>query len=666
MMPFDLSELSAQPWVQALGWTFLHACWQGCAVVLVVGAALWLLDLRQARARYACCAAGFAAMLVCVAVTLVRCWPAELAAATPLPAMPLPLGDPTLLERIVPWCALFWAAGTSLLHARLMTDFFRMRRLMRSGLKPAPKSWQRSFTRIKNHVGTRSRVILRESNRVLAPMVVGWLRPIVLVPPSIWSGLAPHQIEAILAHELAHVRRNDFLINLIQSLGEALLFFHPGVWWLSHRMRIEREHCCDDVAVAICGDPVSYARALQSLDEMREAKFRPALASTGGSLMSRIQRLVAPTRARSRRSLGLSVAGMSLLAVLSLGAAKAGAFGTDDEHEAHGKDVDIVKVVAAVDKDQAKLLAMLRAQGLNDAGLRMVVQHYVDSPEIAAALEKAHHGQKIRRQKEDDLLESRSNTLRWNADLDKDKRKDIELRKRELLRAEQELSVARDRIDALKAEHLKLPWNDERMQDKKNADRALDLVRVELERRRALEMAKQRHADILAESENARWEAGGEEHLDAAAMGRYQELRDAADQATKARDLTTRYSAERVIAETAAAQQSAAQAATAQAAALAAYAQKAAYARKALAEQRTVDAQKAIDAKKAPMRRQDIEAKMKELQAVRAQLEKRLNDLQEQADRSKAKLNTEWNIRLNQRNAELKKDKERKRRDLDD
>src|SRR5207237_4946041 len=105
-----------------------------------------------------------------------------------------------------------------------------------------------------------------ESALVDVPTVVGWLRPAILLPIAALASLSPEQVEAILAHELAHIRRHDYAVNVLQTFAETLLFYHPAVWWVSKRIRVEREHCCDDVAVAVCGDAVCYAEALATLE----------------------------------------------------------------------------------------------------------------------------------------------------------------------------------------------------------------------------------------------------------------------------------------------------------------------------------------------------------------------------------------------------------------
>jgi BlaR1 peptidase M56 len=166
-------------------------------------------------------------------------------------------------------------------------------------------------------------VRLCESALVEVPTVVGWLRPVILLPAGALLGLSPPQLETILAHELAHIRRFDSLVSLGQAVAETLLFYHPAVWWVSHRMRIEREHCCDDVAVAICGDAVSYARALTRLAQGRPSPPILALAATGGSLFQRISRLVGqPPPEASRRARGVAAAVvLSSLMALGLSAA---------------------------------------------------------------------------------------------------------------------------------------------------------------------------------------------------------------------------------------------------------------------------------------------------------------------------------------------------------
>ena len=141
----------------------------------------------------------------------------------------------------------------------------------------------------------------------------------VLIPTSALTGLTVTQLEAVIAHELAHVRRHDYLVNGLQSLAETLLFYHPAVWWISARVRQEREHCCDDVAIAVCGDPVTYGRALASLEQLRQGEGLLAVAASDGSLTERIRRLLGAPVQRPRRSLSVvaTLVGASTLGLLA-------------------------------------------------------------------------------------------------------------------------------------------------------------------------------------------------------------------------------------------------------------------------------------------------------------------------------------------------------------
>src|SRR5688572_23991155 len=176
----------------------------------------------------------------------------------------------------------------------------------------ASPEWQHALARLTRRIRLSRPVRLLESSLVEVPTVIGWLRPVVLLPVSALTGLTRQQLETILAHELAHVRRHDFIVNLFQTAVETLFFYHPAVWWISSKIRMEREHCCDDLAVELCGNPVLYARALADLEQTRFPT--PALALTGGSLLSRVRRLIAGS---PRRCSAQWLAGVSVITVLA-------------------------------------------------------------------------------------------------------------------------------------------------------------------------------------------------------------------------------------------------------------------------------------------------------------------------------------------------------------
>ena len=188
-----------------------------------------------------------------------------------------------------------------------------------------PTHWQMAVVRLSRRLHIAAPVKLLESTLVDVPTVIGWLKPVMLLPASALAGLAPAQLEAIFAHELAHVRRHDYLVNLLQTVVETLLFYHPAVWWLSARIRTERENCCDDLAVALCGDPVAYARALADLEELRGTGGRLAMAANGASLVHRISRLLGAPSHTERTPAWLAGG----LALVLLSGIAAGAVGTE-------------------------------------------------------------------------------------------------------------------------------------------------------------------------------------------------------------------------------------------------------------------------------------------------------------------------------------------------
>ena len=296
----SLEMLIANPIVAAVGWTLLHSLWEGALVATVLGAAL--LILRTARARYLAASAALLALLALFTLTLLRLTP-EAAQTFPVRDRIVPAWN-ILAEDVgsghwrpdlaaaAPWLALLWMAGVLLMFGRYSVSCISVRRFRRRGVCSAPDVWQREVDRLTRRLRVSRPVRLLESCLAEAPTVIGHLRPVILMPIGMLAGLSPIQIESILLHELAHIRRHDYLINTLQRCIESVLFYHPAVWWISSVMRREREHCCDDLVVAISGNPHEYARALAALEQKRLSPA--AVAATGGSLMKRIRRLLYP------------------------------------------------------------------------------------------------------------------------------------------------------------------------------------------------------------------------------------------------------------------------------------------------------------------------------------------------------------------------------------
>ena len=199
--------------------------------------------------------------------------------------------DPTALLVIV----MAWAIGVLAMTLRLIGGWMLTRRLAARAAVAVSPSIDAAARAIAERLQIRRAVAILESRAVVVPTLVGWLKPVVLLPAAALAGLSPEQLQAILAHELAHVRRHDYLVNLLQSMVETLLFYHPATWWVSAQIRAEREHCCDDLAVEVCGDRLVYASALAELTTLAGHRGF-ALAATDGSLLNRVQRILGSQR----------------------------------------------------------------------------------------------------------------------------------------------------------------------------------------------------------------------------------------------------------------------------------------------------------------------------------------------------------------------------------
>jgi len=317
------------PVAEAIGWALLHLLWQGAVVAAILAAVLALLERRSANARYIASCAALALLLILGVATGVRAYEpitpasgvnltltlrgADVPVRTERTGRPLPsLLDAT--RESLPRVVLIWLIGVAFLSSRLLMTWLRTQRLARSASRAANEEWHRVVRRLASAMQLRRAVRLVQSAAVEVPSVIGWLRPIVLLPASTLTGLAPRQLEMVLAHELAHIRRHDFFINLLQAVVETLMFYHPAVWWMSRQVRVERENCCDDLAVAVCGDAIQYARALARLEELRADAPEVAMAANGGSLLARIRR-IAGARAES---IGLGSRWAAAVAMLSI------------------------------------------------------------------------------------------------------------------------------------------------------------------------------------------------------------------------------------------------------------------------------------------------------------------------------------------------------------
>ncbi len=347
------AAFAAHPASRSAALALIHFLWQGAGVAVLLGLANLLLRRASARARYAAACTALAVLCMLPVATFARLRAREAstrgaAAETGFPAArdavraassrdaspAAPLASADALAKAAPWILAGWLAGVCALSLRLFGGCVAAHRLTRRRVSRADSAWEERFDLLAWRLGLRRAIRLLESAAVRVPTVVGVFRPVVLIPAGIATGMPASQLESLLAHELAHIRRGDALVNLLQAVAETLFFYHPAVWWASSRIRVERENACDDLAVAATGDAAAHARALLEL----AARTMPALAAAapftaaadGGRLWNRIARLVAPGERKDAELAGaaaprfVSSAGLLVLiagAALALGAA---------------------------------------------------------------------------------------------------------------------------------------------------------------------------------------------------------------------------------------------------------------------------------------------------------------------------------------------------------
>lgn len=303
--------------VQALGWTLLHSLWQGAAFALILASLLIALRSYTAQARYTVAAGLLAAFFITAGGTFWQQWQmaepnlrsagitqinevneaaapvpqeygAELLAAqgnrTPAlasnekPALNTTTATPlwkaaaqtlsNYYSNHLPLLVTLWLMGVLVLQLRFLGQLAFVQRLKHYGTKAFPEAWSDRIEALEAKLRIQKKVLYRTTLRTSSPMVIGWLKPVVLFPQLMLNKLSDTEIYAVLAHELAHVRRDDFAVNLLQTLLTNVFFFHPGVWWMSNQVDEEREHCCDDLAIIATGEVMPYAKTLLNVSEL--------------------------------------------------------------------------------------------------------------------------------------------------------------------------------------------------------------------------------------------------------------------------------------------------------------------------------------------------------------------------------------------------------------
>lgn len=332
-------EVLDHPLARQLGWGLLHSVWQGALIGVVFALCRLALKGRSADLRYLVSSMALVALVTLPMITFLR---GALALSSDVSlsssslngasdfvsvgvgsSMHSDFGSGTeafmqwgesWLSAAMPFIVAAWFFGVVVLSLRLARGCWWVKTISTCENEPADSALLNKLNDLRRRLGVSRPVRLLKSALVEVPTVVGWIRPVILLPAAALIGLTPRQLEVILAHELVHVKRLDYLVNTFQCVVETLMFYHPVVWWVSRIIREEREHCCDDRVIEICGNRLAYARALATLEAQRRPGAEFAFAASGGSLVNRIQRLVG-LPVEENPAGGARFGGLALLAV---------------------------------------------------------------------------------------------------------------------------------------------------------------------------------------------------------------------------------------------------------------------------------------------------------------------------------------------------------------
>jgi len=298
--------------LQAFSWMLVHSLWQGMLIALLAVIFLQLSSKAASAVRYNILLIHFAAFALACMVTFFR----ELTGSVSQRAVPLAdsigHGASTLFRldavHVKTWAVssaayisanahllvILWALFFAFRSFRMIQGMRYLRHARKQQVYAAAEEWRERLQQLCKALGVTRSVRLLESAFVKVPVVAGHLKPVILMPAGLLAGLPAQQIEAVLLHELAHIRRHDYIVNLLQVCCETVFFFNPGLLWISVLLRDEREHCCDDIALQQTGSKKTFIEALISFKEYTLSAQYPAVAFPGrkNQLLQRVSRII--------------------------------------------------------------------------------------------------------------------------------------------------------------------------------------------------------------------------------------------------------------------------------------------------------------------------------------------------------------------------------------
>lgn len=427
---------------EQIGWLLIHSLWQFTIIAIIAAALVRMLRRSSSNTQYWMLSTALFAMVLSPIVTIAFIAPSEHSAGVQnsspnsiavspadradLPAYPALVIEGTpdqhldsdkadavdrpsnglqtardasspeqwlhlIANMVAPWLnaiVLGWCVGVVCFSLRPIISWFNVRRLCRVGVSQPPESLMAMLDKLKQRLDVRASVRLLQSSVVEAPIVVGCFRCVILLPTALVANLPISQLEAIIAHELSHVRRYDYLVNLLQTLIETLFFYHPAVWWLSNRIRIERENCCDDLVVANSISKVDYGRALLAIEESRQRESLLALSAKGGSLLARVQRMIAePTRDTPRSGLGMIACLMFALVTTAAIWTSSAVGSSDDKKTDSASEANAYEFGPVSDGIQCRLISVSPDINVESPDVKQVDTKFNQSNDVTFAVE---------------------------------------------------------------------------------------------------------------------------------------------------------------------------------------------------------------------------------------------------------------------------------------
>jgi len=348
-----VNNLLSQKIISVIGWTLVHSLWQGALIALLGFFLLMMFRKSSANTRYLIGVSLLLLMFLMSMVTLQLVFQAE--AASPAADRPILAGtssSPDQAMQAVLWLRVkgffnqglpllvtIWFLGALFFFLKFVSGILVNQHLRHHHTREVTEYWEKRLHALAARLHVRRRVVLRESIMARVPLTIGHLKPVILFPLGMLTQVPPSQVEALIVHELSHILRRDYLVNLLQNIMDILYFYHPGIRWISQQIRTEREHCCDDLTVSALGDRSAYARALTRIGESSlGASTHLAMAASGESftLLNRIRRLYPMNTQKPRFKDGMiSLVAMAAfaLSLLVMFTASGQLFATADKKE---------------------------------------------------------------------------------------------------------------------------------------------------------------------------------------------------------------------------------------------------------------------------------------------------------------------------------------------